>query len=62
MHRQIKIHGSVCGVTDKLEEKTVQYSLQNCSCKYTWYGGGNSTTAEEVSRFQRLFPNPSWLV
>ena len=25
-------------------------------------GGGNSTTAEEVSRFQRLFPNPSWLV
>ena len=26
------------------------------------YGGGNSTTAEEVSRFQRLFPNPSWLV
>ena len=27
-----------------------------------WYGGGNSTTAEEVSRLQRLFPNPSWLV
>ena len=27
-----------------------------------WYGGGNSTSAEEVSRFQRLFPNPSWLV
>ena len=26
------------------------------------YGGGNSTNAEEVSRFQRLFPNPSWLV
>ena len=24
-----------------------------------WYGGGNSTTVEEVSRFQRLFP--SWL-
>ena len=22
-----------------------------------WYRGGNSTTAEEVSRFQRLFPN-----
>ena len=26
------------------------------------YGGGNSTTAEEVSRFQCLFPNPNWLV
>ena len=25
-------------------------------------GGGNSTTAEEVSRFQCLFPNPNWLV
>ena len=25
-------------------------------------GGWNSTTAREVSRFQRLFPNPSWLV
>ena len=21
----------------------------------------NSTTAEEIARFQRLFPNPSWL-
>ena len=27
-----------------------------------WYRGRNSTTSEEVSRFQRLFPNPSWLV
>ena len=27
-----------------------------------WYGGGYSTTAEEVSKFQRLFPNPNWLV
>ena len=26
------------------------------------YGGGNSTTANEVSRFQCLFPNPNWLV
>ena len=26
-----------------------------------WYGGG-TTTAEEVSRFQCLFPNPNWLV
>ena len=29
----------------------------NCS----WYGGGNSTTAEEVSRSQCLFPNTNWL-
>ena len=26
------------------------------------YGGRNSTTAEEVSKFQCLFPNPNWLV
>ena len=26
------------------------------------YGGRSSTTAEEVSRFQCLFPNPNWLV
>ena len=26
------------------------------------YRGGNSTTAEEVSRFQCLFPNPNWLM
>ena len=26
------------------------------------YGSGNSTTAEEVSRFQCLFPSPNWLV
>ena len=26
------------------------------------YGDGNSTTAEEVFRFQRLFPNPNWMV
>ena len=26
------------------------------------YRGRNSTAAEEVSRFQCLFPNPSWLV
>ena len=26
------------------------------------YRGGNSTTAEEVFRFQRLISNPSWLV
>ena len=26
------------------------------------YGGGNSTTTEEVSRFLHLFSNPSWLV
>ena len=26
------------------------------------YGGGNSNTTEEVSRFQCLFPNPNWLV
>ena len=25
------------------------------------YEGGISTTAEEVSRFQCLFPNPNWL-
>ena len=27
-----------------------------------WYWGGNLTTTDEFSRFQRLFPNPSWLV
>ena len=33
------------------------------SCKLVnRYGGGNSTTTNEVSRFQHLFPNPSWLV
>ena len=26
------------------------------------YGGGNSTTTDEVSRFQHLFYNPSWMV
>ena len=26
------------------------------------YGGGNSTLLKRSSRFQRLFPNPSWLV
>ena len=30
--------------------------------KSLWYGGGNSTTAEEVSRLQGLDPNPNWLV
>ena len=34
----------------------------NFFLSHTRYGGGNSTSAEEVSRFQRLFPNPSWLV
>ena len=27
-----------------------------------WYGSGNSTTLEEVSRFQCLFPNPNCMV
>ena len=26
------------------------------------YRGRNSTTAEEVSRFKCVFPNPNWLV
>ena len=30
--------------------------------RHVWYGGGNLTTAEEVFRFQCLFPNPNWLV
>ena len=33
----------------------VQWWNLKGSCRY---GGGNSTTAEEVSRFKHLFPNP----
>ena len=50
--------------TDKnLQKKDIVHTVVPKYCNLILrYGGGYSTTAEEVSRFQCLFPNPNWLV
>ena len=48
------MEGIELACADVLEENHCMNQLR--------YGDGNSTTAEEVSRFQCLFPNPNWLV
>ena len=52
------VRNTICG--HNYEKSAIQEFIfrRNGNARYTTvrYGGGNSTTAEEVSRFQRLFP------
>ena len=41
---------------------TFTWLISICTKGNLRYRGGNSTTTEEVSRFQCLFPNPNWLL
>ena len=66
-----KLHSQSRNLKDDLDSQLQKFKEnQNSIYLFIIYYGTevdmvqrqNSTTAEEVARFQRLFPNPSWLM